>query len=49
MKIDDFCAVVHVYAKFFHILEQRIGIAQHIQVKAKLVEYKSENKLAFKA
>ena len=30
-----------------HILEQRIGYTQQIQVKAKLVEYKYENKLVF--
>ena len=28
-----------------HILEQKIGFAHQIQVKAKLVEYKYENKL----
>ena len=32
---------------FFHILEQRIGFAQQIQVKAKLVEYKYESKWVF--
>ena len=42
-----FCAIVHVYEYFLHILEQRIGFAQQIQVKAKLVEYKCENKLVF--
>ena len=33
-----FCAIVHVYAYFLDILEQRIGFAQQIQVQAKLVE-----------
>ena len=46
-KVEDFCAIVHVYAWFFHILEQRIGFAQQTQVKAKLVEYKYDNKLVF--
>ena len=46
-EIEDFCAIVRVYEYFLHILEQRIGFAQQIQVKAKLVEYKYENKLVF--
>ena len=41
------CAIVYVYPYFLHILELRIGFAQQIQVKAKLVEYKHENKLVF--
>ena len=47
MKVEDFWATVHVYAYFLHILKQRIGFAQQIQVQAKLVEYKYENKLVF--
>ena len=45
LKVEHFCAIVHEY--FLHILEQRIGFAQQMQVKAKLVEYKFENKLVF--
>ena len=33
--------------KYIYILEQRIGFGQQIQVKAKLVGYKDENKLVF--
>ena len=35
------------YIYILYILEQRIGFGQQIQVKAKLVEYKDENKLVF--
>ena len=38
-----------MHSFFLHILEQRIGFAQQIQVKPKLVEYKYENKLVFQA
>ena len=41
------CAIVYVYESFLHILEQRIGFAQQLEVKAKLVEYRYENKLGF--
>ena len=46
-KVEDLCAIVHVYEYVLHILEQRIGLAQRIQVKAKLDEYKYENTLMF--
>ena len=45
---EDFCAIVHIYAGIlFHILEKRIGFTKQIQVKAKLVWNKYENKLVF--
>ena len=47
LKVEHFCAIVHVNALFLHILEQRIAFAQQIQVKVKLVEYEYANKLVF--
>ena len=39
-----YCACLCI---ILHILEQRTGFAQQIQVKVKLVEYKHKNKLVF--
>ena len=41
-----YCACLWI---ILHILEQRIGFAQQIQVKSKLVEYKYENNMVFQA
>ena len=44
-EVEDLCVSAHIYAYNLHVLEQRIGFAKRIQVKASLVEYKYENKL----